>query len=502
MNRASVPVDDALLPPKSPAGRVDLGHLLPTMLRRFDDGGLRYVVMRNYEGFPRWGYKREIGLLIDDRDVNRLIDLFRQTCGDLGYAFFRGRPRRNNLILLAVRTVMDRVGRERLEPVIVDARTYESFSLTRWHRRLRPLSYKVFLDDTCRHRIVQDGCGFYVYDPLDDLIMLFKQWRRKRIKRYRVRIVERLKQPQLWQWFCDTVGVSPTEPQQMIASEYDEMVHDPWLWRMVQRRYGRPTLWRMIYTHWRALIVRLRQLPPHRAPVFFFTGPDGCGKSTVLESIKVTLTGDVLDEPVRFRHFYSLKNVLIHITRRFWWMKSRPRSTESADSSSRHFDNMTVRDRDTGHWSWRLRKRLALLVGLIDIRLSYVAAWWYRWRGTVVLVETSPYDVFVKYHMPEFPWVERVFAPLLPRPTLCIVLRASPQAIAARKPELTVEEIIDFYNRVDRLIERARAQDCTVSLPTDISLDRTCTRAAAEVIQQIGLARIGAKPQALSPSHR
>ena len=136
-------------------------------------------------------------------------------------------------------------------------------------------------------------------------------------------------------------------------------------------------------------------------------------------------------------------------------------------------------------------------MGLIDIRISYLAAWWCRWRGIVVLVETSPYDVFVKYHMPEFPWVERVFAPLLPRPNLCFVLRANPQSIVARKAELTVEEITDFYHRVDRVISYAGIQNRAVSLPTDVSPDLTYARAAAEVINQIGLARIDAQPQTL-----
>ena len=499
MNRTAAPIDhNAAFSAQPPAGCVDLDHLLPTMLQRFENGGLRYVVMRNYEGYPRWGYKPDIGLLIDDRDVGLLIELFRQTCDELGYAFLRGRPNRNNVVLLAVCMVMDPVSGRRLDSVKVDARTYESFSLTRWHRRLHPLSYKVFLDDTRRRRIVQDNCVFHVYEPLDEIIMLFKQWRRKRVEWYRIRIVERLAQPQLRQWFCETVGTAPAEPQQMIASEYDETVHDPWLWRIVQRRYGWSTPWRMIRTHWRALIVGLRQLRPRRAPVIYFTGPDGCGKSTVLESVKRTLAGGVIGEPVRFRHFYSLKNVLVHITRRFWWLKLAQKPGQPGESKPRRIDNMTVRDRDTGRRSWRLRKRLALLVGLIDIRLSYVAAWWCSWRGIVVLVETSPYDVFIKYHMPEFPWVERAFAPLLPRPSICFVLRANPPGIATRKAELTVEEITDFYDRVDRVIQRAGVQNRAVSVPTDVSPDRTFTRVAAEVIHQIGLARIGAQPQPLN----
>jgi hypothetical protein len=230
----------------------------------------------------------------------------------------------------------------------------------------------------------------------------------------------------------------------MIAAEYDEKVCDPWLWCMAQRQYGRSTPWRMLRTHSRALVVVLRQLRLHSAPLIFFTGPDGCGKSTVLASVKQMLAGGVIGEPVRHRHYYSLKNVLFHITRQFWWLKSAKVPGQSGKTQSQRIDNMTVRDRDTGRGAWRLRKLLALLVGLVDIRISYLAAWWCRWRGIVVLVETSPYDVFIKYHMPEFRWVERVFAPFLPRPNLCLVLRADPHSIVSRKAELTVAEIGDF----------------------------------------------------------
>lgn len=499
MNGTAAPINNASPSTAPPAGSVDLGHLLPTMLRRFEDGNLRYVVMRNYQGYPRWGYKPDVGLLIDGRDVKLLIKLFRQTCDELGYAFFRGQPGRNNVVLLAVRTVSELASGTRLDSVKVDARTYESFALTRWHHHLHPLSYKVFLDDIRRRRIAQDNCVFHIYEPLDEFIMLFKQWRRKRGERYRNLIVERLTQPQLRLWFCETVGTTPAEPQRMIAPDYDAAVHDSWLWHMAQRQYGRSTPWRMIRTHSRALGVALRQLRPRRAPMIYFTGPDGCGKSTVLESVKEMLSSGVLGEPVRYRHFYSLKNVLVHITQRLWWLKSAQTVGASGNEKPQRIDNMTVRDRDTGRQSWRLRKLLALLAGLIDIRISYLAAWWCRWRGIVVLVETSPYDVFIKYHMPEFPWVERTFAPLLPRPNLCMVLRANPQGIVARKAELTVREIAEFYDRVDRVIHRAGTQDRATSVPTDVSPDLTFACAATEVIHQIGLARIGAQPQPLSP---
>jgi hypothetical protein len=219
MNRTIAPIDHAAFSPAPPAGSVELGDLLPTMLRRLEEGSLRYVVMRNYHGYPQWAYKPDIGLLIDHRDVNLFIQLFHQTCDELGYAFLRGEPGRNNVVLLAVRSVAQPVGASRLESVKVDARTYESFALTRWHHRLHPLSYKVFLDDTRRRQIEQGNCAFHVYEPLDEFIMLFKQWRRKGGERYRNLIVERLSEPRLRLWFCETIGATLAEPQQLIAAE-------------------------------------------------------------------------------------------------------------------------------------------------------------------------------------------------------------------------------------------------------------------------------------------
>jgi hypothetical protein len=126
-----------------------------------------------------------------------------------------------------------------------------------------------------------------------------------------------------------------------------------------------------------------------------------------------------------------------------------------------------------------------------------LAAWWCRWRGIVVLVETSPYDIFIKYHMPEFPWSSAFARHFCLARTFVLSLRADPRSIVARKAELTVGEISDFYDRVDRVIRRAGTQSRTVAVPTDVSPDRSFTLAAAEVIHQIGLARVGAQPMPL-----
>ena len=68
------------------------------------------------------------------------------------------------------------------------------------------------------------------------------------------------------------------------------------------------------------------------------------------------------------------------------------------------------------------------------------------------------------------------------------------RVIVARKAGLTVVEIEDFYDRVDRVIRRAGTQIRAVPVPSDVATDRTFTQAVAKVIHQIGLARIGEQP--------
>ena len=63
-------------------------------------------------------------------------------------------------------------------------------------------------------------------------------------------------------------------------------------------------------------------------------------------------------------------------------------------------------------------------------------------------METSPYDIFVKRHRPVSRLLEAVFTPLIPRPSIGFLMEAEPVSIVNRKPELTLSEIVDYYNRL------------------------------------------------------
>ena len=137
--------------------------------------------------------------------------------------------------------------------------------------------------------------------------------------------------------------------------------------------------------------------------------------------------------------------------------------------------------RRSGERWWRLRKRLVVLVSFTDSLIGAMLAWLYRVRGYAVLVETSPYDVFIKYHTPEFAGIEKRLAPLVPRPDACFVLSATAQNILERKAELGAEEIDEYYRRLEKVFARGHVGNRTIYIRTD----EDPARCAAETLQHI-----------------
>ena len=103
---------------------------------------------------------------------------------------------------------------------------------------------------------------------------------------------------------------------------------------------------------------------------------------------------------------------------------------------------------------------------LIDAQLGFLLTLIPRLLGYCILVETSPTDMFLKYHMPCFPFLERHLSSLLPRPSIGYILRADPLTILARKAELTAKEIQTYYDRFDEIIVLSGFQDRYIDVKT------------------------------------
>lgn len=464
------------------AGLSGVGDLVKQLFAKFNDADLPYLVLRNYHGYPDKLEKPDIGLLVDDRSVDRVKVVFQRLCEEQGYACVVDRKLANGLVMSAVRLVARDNGGVGCVLLKIDARAYKSFKLSRAHKAIPGFSYKVFFHEVRRRKRIVNGCEFFTYDQPDELIMLFRQWKRKQQTRYRDQIIEALADDKLNRWVCRAAHIDGPILPCFWSNQYEDR-YDRLVWQLVTARWGKKTLGRVLRDHWRAVRVRLHRRGARLGPVVYFSGPDGSGKTTVVQQVREQLER----VGIKYKYLYSLKKFLRFVTKRLIWLKyvsrrrgQRVRGFESYVQMAEHRDDVT------DHWWWYTRKYMALVAGVCDICLGSCLAMLYRMRGRVVLIETSPYDVFVKYHMPEFVRSEKVLARLIQKPSMGILLRATPEQIHMRKPELSREQIEAFYSRLEVVMTRAKVIRRFIDVDTAVSPTCSAVKASNQVLGLLG----------------
>jgi hypothetical protein len=371
-----------------------------------------------------------------------------------------------------------------------DLRTYVSFDLRQV--RVPGMAYKVFAGQLHRRLVELSGCEIQVLAPIDEFICLYSQYQRKRafkiahkVSEYAARLELLLGDPEVATWVGRATGCHDFKA--LRSQVFDLDCWQPLASALLRHRWGRMTILHRSVMLIRAGAIRVRFLWPCYGSMVYFSGPDGAGKTTITERIQARLRTC----GVPFKYFYSLKILIRALTKRLAFVKQIGRRKASADAGPAMdgpdllFLTEDTRDRDSGSAFWQFRKLMALLVGIIDIWIGWLLAFPLRLCGRTVLVETSPYDIFIKYHMPEFAILERYLGPLIPDPSVGFLLKAEPEQIVRRKSELTVAEIEDYYNRFERVLDRCRARDRYRLVRTDIDPDETDAQVTDTVLSTL-----------------
>lgn len=160
-----------------------------------------------------------------------------------------------------------------------------------------------------------------------------------------------------------------------------------------------------------------------------FLGPDGSGKSTLIERLRGEMS-----------QFFSAVTCL-HFRPAVLFPKSQPEGCTAPPSRG---------------------KARGVLSSLVQ-QVGWLAEYWFylafrrRAGGRLVIFDRYYYDVLVdpgRYRYGGPRWLVRLLAHLIPRPDVCIVLEAPATLIRDRKQEAAIEELEQSLVRYRELVSQ------------------------------------------------
>ncbi len=186
-----------------------------------------------------------------------------------------------------------------------------------------------------------------------------------------------------------------------------------------------------------------------------FIGPDGSGKTTASQAIKRDMKYAFSDVLYYHGHlgilpelkvFYNMVASVLNRTRK------KAESNENTTSSEAEVVG-------------RLKAVVYMLYYSMDYCLGHFLIRRAKGQGKLVLFDRYFYDYYINGTHRKIPeWLFKLISYLIPKPDLVIWLKADPAAIYKRKPELSVEQIKWQNRRCHRLTEFLRS---AVSVKSD-----------------------------------
>jgi thymidylate kinase len=171
------------------------------------------------------------------------------------------------------------------------------------------------------------------------------------------------------------------------------------------------------------LVSRIRELTKAKGMLIVFVGPDGSGKSTVIEK----LSNEIVPELATSVKYYHDKFELL-------------------PSLSRLRGQKVLNDRSTQTGALRKysvkRKLLYIAYYSVDYFLGRIVVGYNKMKGGYIIFDRYYYDYYFQrnYHWKSYA-IPNTFKFLIPRPDLTVFLSDSPENIFERKQDISVDEI-------------------------------------------------------------
>ena len=428
---------------------MNIQELTTKILTEFEKSSVKYAVLRNYEDCFDPSPK-DIDLLIDIKDESKIIGIIKRASKDDSLLTHIKKDHKRTVVSLLVKA--GNQSDSECEVLVFDLNRYLTLKTNPLHSRINGLGLKIIIDDLEIGKNIpnKNGFAFSILSKQHEVILLLNQLLWKKKESYFIKVNMLLK----------AINISQLDEMFNNVEIYKNIGDVLKIYNLNLTRYqaSRNIINLMAYFKYKLFAYKASR-------VIYFSGPDGAGKTATINwAIEYLSKVDVKiyrTKSLQFGTLFYLRTA----------EKIKSFYTEPVVLNDNDLD--LIRPRDTGRIGWSVRRRVGLLVGLFEIcivaRLILLSK---KITGHVVLVEESPMDIFVKRHRPRVKLLENIFIPWMPLPNLSILCVAGEKAIHTRKPELYINEIIDYYYLIKFLYGKNKLLKMS-PLPTDVSLYET-----------------------------
>lgn len=390
--------------------------------------GIKSVILRSFEGLPETNTAKDIDLLVPQDRYIEAAKRLETLASRSGFS----RQLVSNYNRISCRTLLSIAGGV-------------PFSV-KFDLLLEPYLWKGALVLSSGEILAKSRSlgNFYVKDPVQDGVML---WLKPLLTgrfvktKYVPRITEcARKYPQAFEnMLLEILGERLTEQlfPLVVSGRVEETAR---CWKEVRRTVWRRTFLRYpartFYEALRHVCIELKRWfwldRRNSAHWIAVLGPDGSGKSTVIEVLSQQVADLLVKDPEEVFVFHHRPAVFPNI-RRLLAFCSKIEKEEDFSSPHRAAPAST----------------LGSLCRILYYWLDYVLGYWVivrprLIRGKIILFDRYFHDFLVdpkrsRISLPE--WVRKTLFRLTPLPTLSVVLEASPETVYSHKQEIPVNEI-------------------------------------------------------------
>ena len=437
------------------------------MFRRLDEADALWAVMRGWEKLPEWT-RYDVDILVARKDARRSVEIVKKVAEETGWKVY-GVLKQGMMHSIWMLKENGAAGQSYLR---IDIETGNSYRGIEIHESQKCLKDRILVER-------ENGCRFWrMPDGYAAVAVLLKQMAvsgEVDTERRRQQVINGLGDPQFSVLLRDALRDTALADNLCAALSQGDWDAANRYGGRVQRRVFRKTPTNLMRMFWYGVGLLGQMVKPYMRCLIVLVGPDGCGKTTIADSIVDRFKGRPFQSVMRVHMLFGvprMRDILAKVFRAFG-KTIKPQKVSAP--GTRHC-GMQKPHSAIKAMAYVTYYGLGMLFGRLKL---------FTWRcqGGLVLADRFYQDYYYMRGYMNCPkWYVRLFEVFCPKPDLIISLERPAADIYAQKPELDVSEI----EREQRVIRKYIGQRKNAKIiDASHGVDGTISRVVREIENHI-----------------